>query len=127
MTTAAYLRCYAITALVFLALDAVWLGLIGPVYRDAIGGIMRAQPWWPVAAGFYLFFVIGLLVFAIYPATTAWRAALLGGLFGAFTYATYELTNLALIAGWPVWLAGADILWGSLLCALSAAAGYRFR
>lgn len=122
-----YLRCYAVTALIFLALDAVWLTLIEPAYRAALGDMMRAEPLLLVALGFYGAFVVGLLVFAIYPARSALRASGLGALFGAFTYATYELTNLALLAGWPAGLALADILWGSVLCAIAAAGGYRFR
>lgn len=122
-----YLRCYAVTALVFLGLDAIWLSVIEPAYRAALGDMMRTEPLWPVAIGFYVVFVIGLLIFAVYPARSAARAGLLGALFGAFTYGTYELTNLALLAGWPAWLAVADIIWGSALCATAAVSGYFLR
>lgn len=122
-----YLRCYAVTALVFLGLDAIWLSLIEPAYRGALGDIMRADPLWAVAVAFYVVFVVGILIFAVYPAPSAPRAAILGALFGAFTYGTYELTNLALLAGWPAWLALADIAWGSALCATAATSGYFVR
>jgi uncharacterized membrane protein len=122
-----YVRCYAVTAAVFLALDAIWLALVGPAYRQALGPLMRDQPLWSVAIAFYLCFVVGLLVFAVYPASAPRYAALRAALFGALTYATLELTNLALITGWPAWLAAADIAWGSFVSAAAAASGHRFR
>ncbi len=127
MPFARYLRCYAVTAAVFLALDAVWLAIIAPAYREALGPLMRSEPLWPVAIGFYLLFVLGLLVFAVYPASATRYAALRAALFGAITYATLELTNLALIAGWPAWLAAADIAWGGFVATAAASSGHRFR
>lgn len=122
-----FLRCYAVTAAVFLGLDAIWLSLIGPVYRDAIGELMREEPRWSVAAIFYGLFAIGLVVFAVHPARSPAGATVRGGLFGAFTYGTFEMTSLALLAGWPVWLAGVDILWGTFVCAAASFAGYAAR
>lgn len=122
-----YLRCYAITALVFLGLDGVWLSIIGPAYRRALGELMRADPLWTVAGLFYAGFVIGLLVFAVYPARSFTGAAGRGGLFGLFTYATFEMTNLALLAGWPAWLTLVDTLWGTAACAAAATVGYAVR
>ncbi|MEZ4200324.1 MAG: DUF2177 family protein [Candidatus Paceibacterota bacterium] len=60
---------------------------------------------WLAVGVFYLIFVVGLTFFATYP--TALRGTLLsglilGGLFGFFTYATYDLTNLATLRDWPV-------------------------
>ena len=48
----------------------------------------------------------------------------LGGLYGFFTYATYELTNYALIRNWPVALVPVDIAWGVVLCTIVSAGGY---
>jgi len=56
-------------------------------------------------------------------AGSAARAALLGALYGLFTYATYDLTNLATLKDWPVPIVFIDIAWGILICAgISAAA-----
>jgi len=46
-----------------------------------------------------------------------------GALYGLFTYATYDLTNLATVRDWPVGLAFVDIAWGMLLNAVVALAG----
>jgi uncharacterized membrane protein len=59
---------------------------------------------WPAAIIFYLLFIAGLVLFAISPAVEnkIWINALLeGALSGLITYATYDLTDLATIKGWP--------------------------
>jgi len=52
------------------------------------------------------------------------KAAIWGGLFGFFTYATYDLTNLATLREWPIKIVVVDIAWGTLLCTLVASASY---
>jgi uncharacterized membrane protein len=44
-------------------------------------------------------------------------------LFGFFAYATYDLTNLATLRGWPVGLSLLDMAWGTLVSVASAAGG----
>jgi uncharacterized membrane protein len=48
----------------------------------------------------------------------------LGALYGFFTYATYELTNYALIRNWPAALVPVDIAWGVVLCTIVSTGGY---
>ena len=43
--------------------------------------------------------------------------------FGFFVYASYDLTNLALLKDWPLKLSLLDITWGTLLSGVSAVAG----
>lgn len=121
------LSAYAAVALVMLAIDLVWLGAVAkPLYLQGIGHLMLEQPNLPAAVAFYVVYALGLMVFAVVPAarTRGWGSALWrGALFGFFAYATYDLTNLATLKGWPVWLAALDIGWGSLVSAVSAAAG----
>jgi len=50
------------------------------------------------------------------------RAAALGGFFGLVAYGTYDLTNLAALAAWPLGLTLIDMLWGTFLTAAVAAA-----
>jgi len=49
----------------------------------------------------------------------------LAALFGFVAYATYDLSNLATLKGWPVWLTVLDMAWGTLLSVLCVAAGDR--
>jgi uncharacterized membrane protein len=121
------LAAWAATAVVMIALDLLWLGLIAkPLYQQGIGHLMAAQPQVPVAVAFYALYAAGLVVFAVWPAVSAtgWSKALLSGaLFGFFAYATYDLTNLATLRDWPVGLSLIDIAWGTCVSAVSAAAG----
>ncbi len=119
-----HLLAYAATAALMLALDALWLGLVAtPLYQQGIGHLMAASPRLGVAALFYAVYPVGLLVFAVLPAADRRHAVLKGALFGFFAYATYDLTNLATLKQWPVWLAGLDMAWGALVSAVSAVAG----
>jgi uncharacterized membrane protein len=108
-----YVKLYVATLLVFLAIDMVWLGLVARTfYRTHLGFLMAPNPNWLAAGAFYLLFVVGLLVFAVVP-----------GLEGDSlrNYATYDLTNLATVKGWPLLVTVVDMLWGT---ALSAAVSY---
>ena len=121
------LIAYAATAAVMLLLDALWLGVIArPIYTAAIGHLMAERPNLAVALVFYLLYPIGLVLFAVLPhaAEAGWRSAALGGaLFGFFAYATYDLTNLATLKGWPVGVSLLDMAWGTTVSALAATAG----
>ena len=121
------LLAFAATATVMVALDLLWLGLIArPLYQQGIGHLMAERPIVPVAALFYAVYTLGLVVFAVAPQTAETRWAVVLGsaaLFGFVAYATYDLTNLATLKGWPVGLTVIDMAWGSVLSVLSAAAG----
>jgi uncharacterized membrane protein len=122
-----YLAAYAGTAAVMVALDALWLGLIAkPLYQQGIGHLMAAEPRLAVAAGFYLLYALGVVIFAVAPqhGGAGWgQTLLMGALFGFFAYATYDLTNLATLRDWPWRLALIDIAWGTAISAASAAGG----
>jgi uncharacterized membrane protein len=120
-----YIKLYFVTFAAFLAIDAVWLGLVARTfYRRYLEWLMAANPNWIAALLFYLLFVVGILVFVVVPGvdegslrTTLLRAAL----FGLVAYATYDLTNLATVKDWPLTITVVDMLWGT---ALSVAVGY---
>lgn len=122
------LMAYVAVLVPFVALDAVWLWVMGSsLYKPTLGDILRAQPnLWP-AAVFYGLYPVGLLVFAVWPALhdgQLSRAIVLGLLFGLFTYATYDLTNHATLRNWTTTLTVVDVAWGSVLAATSAAVAY---
>jgi uncharacterized membrane protein len=50
------------------------------------------------------------------------KALLIGALFGAFCYGTYDLTALAVLKDYPAWLAVLDIVWGACVSAAGAVA-----
>jgi uncharacterized membrane protein len=122
-----YLSAYAGTAIVMVALDMLWLGVIAkPLYQAGIGHLMTDQPNIPVAAAFYALYALGIVIFAVAPqhGGSGWATTLtLGALFGFFAYATYDLTNLATLRDWPLGLSLIDMAWGTTVSAVSAAGG----
>jgi uncharacterized membrane protein len=123
-----FIIAYVTVATSFAAIDIVWLGIMAErLYRPTLGEILRPEPNLLPAVFFYLFYPLGLLLFAILPACTeqnAFRALLSGAMFGCFTYATYDLTNQATLRNWSTTLTLADICWGSLVAGISAYLGY---
>lgn len=118
---------YGAMVVTFFAIDMLWLGVIArPIYQRYLGG-MLGDVNWVAAILFYLVFIVGIAIFAVAPAVTAgsWVSALLyGALFGFFTYATYDMTNLATLKDWPVTIVIIDIAWGTVLTGTVALAGY---
>lgn len=118
------LAAYLSTAAVMVVIDLIWLGLIAkPMYQQGIGHLMAEKPNIAAAICFYALFPVGLMIFAILPGAGWQHTALLAALFGFFTYATYDLTNLATLKNYPLKLALVDIIWGSLVSTVSATAG----
>ena len=115
-----YLKLYALTVPVFFLVDLLWLGVAAKgFYQKNLNHLLSPQVNWPAAIIFYLFFIAGILIFAVVPAVeknSLRYAVVYGALFGFFTYMTYELTNLALIKDWPISIVFVDILWGVVLC-----------
>ena len=73
------------------------------------------------------FFIVGIFIFCIMPAfekQSVCKALLMGALFGFFTYATYDLTNLATLPNWPITIVFVDIIWGMFLTATVSMAGF---
>lgn len=122
-----FILSYLAIFITMTVLDWLWLGVIAkPLYQQGIGHLMSVKPNLLAAGIFYLIFPLGLMYFAVTPHgqavewTRLWIAA---GLFGFFTYATYDLTNLAILKNWPVGLSMIDVAWGTLVTILSASAG----
>ncbi len=122
------LLAYLGTTLVFFAIDLIWLGVIAKgLYQRELGNFLSPQVNWTAAIVFYLLFIIGIFIFCIIPAaeqTSIWKALILGMLFGGFTYATYDLTNLATLKDWPLKIVFIDIAWGMILTCSVSTVGY---
>jgi len=128
MTITKIIVNYLLTAVVFFAIDMVWLGFIAKnLYRNYLGNLLSNQVNWPAAIIFYLLYIVGISFFAIYPAVSKGSvssAILYGALFGFFAYATYDLTNLATLKDWPIQITFIDIAWGVILTSLVSTAGF---
>ena len=119
---------YALTFVVFFIIDMAWLGFIAKdLYKKYLGDLLSEQVNWAAAIIFYLLFIVGIFIFAILPSVekeSLSSAITLGALFGFFTYATYDLTNLATLKGWSTTIVYIDIIWGAVLTALVSTAGF---
>lgn len=119
------LIAYITTIIVFLAIDSFWIGTVAAdFYNDKIGHLLAEEFDLKAAAVFYLFYIAGIVYFAVRPGMTersVKRALINGGLYGFFCYATYDLTNLATLRDWPVDMVVIDIIWGTFLSGSTAA------
>ncbi|MDQ6628592.1 MAG: DUF2177 family protein [Pseudomonadota bacterium] len=129
MTTKQVLIAYPATAVVFLALDAVWLTTMADrLYRPALGRLMLERFEVAPALAFYAIYIAGAIAFAVLPGLESrrWTVALgFGALLGLVAYATYDLTNQATLRDWPWRVTAADLCWGTVVTAVAAAAGCR--
>ncbi|RME75440.1 MAG: DUF2177 family protein [Planctomycetota bacterium] len=114
----------AAVAVLLLGLDLVWLGVVAKgLYDRALGPLLREPVHWPAALGFYGFYVGAIVATAVATARSVRVAAARGAALGLIVYASYELTNLAVIAGWPASLVPVDVAWGVALTGSVSAGG----
>ena len=123
-----YIGAYFATALVFFAIDYVWLTRVATrFYFERLGHVLLEKPLLGPAAAFYAVYVVGIVIFAVAPALkdgSGITALVYGALFGFFAYATYDMTNYATIKDWSLTVSIVDTLWGSFLTGTSAYLGY---
>lgn len=127
---AKYPIAYAIAAIVFGAMDAVWLSWAGPnLYEPTIGAIMADDFNLGAAAAFYFIYLFGMVYFGIRPGLQSGRASVAltnGALLGGLCYATFDLTSQAVFKVWATHISVMDIAWGAFAtgttCAIATAA-----
>lgn len=119
------LKLFVPTYIIGMLVDFVWLGVVASsLYKNQLGTLLRSTTaftagHWFSAALVYVAIVGGSMLFVLPRATSYGTAALYGALFGLITYAIYELTNYALLNGWPLTIVFVDIAWGAALGALT--------
>ena len=124
----AWIGRYAVAAAVFGVLDGLWLGVVAkPLYDDQLGDLLAPDPNAVAAVAFYVIYVLGITFFATRPALAeeSGRTALVhGGLLGLVAYATWDLTNLAVLEGFPAGVVLVDLAWGTVATAVTALVTY---
>lgn len=122
-----FIIAYIAVAVVFLVLDALWLGVFAlGLYRRELGPLLLDKPNLAIAAVFYLLMVGGVVLLAVLPALDngGWARALwMGAVLGLVAYATYDITNLSTLRNWSLTVTLADLAWGTVVTAVSAVAG----
>jgi uncharacterized membrane protein len=121
------IRAYFGALVAFLAIDLIWISLVAqPMYEARVGDQLRSPPLLGAAGVFYLVYVAGIVHLAVLPSLPPGRsriAWLNGAVLGGLGYGTYAFTNLALLEGWTLDLALADVAWGIVLTAVTAVVG----
>lgn len=114
-----WLAYFAVTFVVFMGIDLIWLGFVAKnIYSKYLGYLMAPQVNWLAALVFYVIFIIGVLYFVIAPSLVDrdfTQLVIRAMLFGFITYATYDLTNLATVRDWPITITIIDLIWGTTL------------
>jgi len=116
---------YAATAAVFLILDGIMLTLfMKPLFSRHIAALLIDPIRIAPAAAFYAAYVAGLIYLVSWPALKSgaplWVPA---AMIGAMAYGTYEFTSYAILKDWHPSMVAADVIWGTILTAVSAWAG----
>lgn len=118
--TKRWLLSYAVAAVVFAAVDVVWISTVANnQYQSQIGELLAPSANIAGAVAFYLIYVVGIVHFGIRPndPDATMRERVTGAaLFGFFTYATWALTALAVLKDFPAVVAVTDIVWGVAVC-----------
>jgi uncharacterized membrane protein len=126
MTAGRFGLAYAAVLLAVAVLDAIWLGMISKdLYRRDMGSLMADSFRVVPAALFYLLYPLALVYLVLWHAPSGVIEAMLrSAVLGLAAYGAYNLTNLAIIRGWPVQLSLIDWAWGGVVTALAGAAGW---
>ena len=84
--------------------------------------------WGPIrVAGALVLAHLGIVLFAVRPGLTQQSVGVTlayGAAFGALAYATFTVTNYAVLNQWTFTLVWTDIAWGTVLTAVVAACGF---
>ena len=122
-----HVHAYAITAIVFCALDTLWvMNVVHDIFKTQISPLLAPAPNLLAAGAFYVAYPVGIVVLAVVPASrhrSPWMALALGALLGLMAYGTYETTNMATLKDWSWKLVAIDTGWGTFVTGVSAVAG----
>lgn len=110
---------YIYTILSFAVIDAVWLFSTGTLYKKWLGHLFADTVNFVPAIIFYLIYIFGVVFFVVSPAiksgTGLLTILLSGAILGLVAYATYDLTNHAVMRDWPLVVTLLDMAWGAIL------------
>ncbi len=119
---------YLVAAVIFGLMDFVWLTIVAlPMYEAELGDLLADDPNMVAAVAFYAIYIGGITYFATTPAIMTGslrRAVIPGAVLGLVAYATWDLTNLAVLDGFPASVVAADLAWGTFVTTSTAGLTY---
>ncbi len=131
------IKSFFASLVMILFLDFIWLDLIMKKFNlnqlSSIGRVENGHFQVLVLPTILAYFLLAFAVahFSIPKAIIAKSgivAFFQGAALGLVIYGIFDLTNLSILKGYPMFFAVADILWGCVLCGTTTwALGYRFK
>ncbi|NBX84846.1 MAG: DUF2177 family protein [Gammaproteobacteria bacterium] len=116
-----------VSMVVMLGLDGLWIGVIArSSYYTAYGHILnlhhgQLQPVWWAAALVYVLLLFGVHYYGFCMLKISWKQVVIqAAIFGWVVYGVYDFTCLALFKSWPIIMTCIDVVWGGVLCGLTA-------
>jgi uncharacterized membrane protein len=105
---------FVLTAVILVAIDAVYLKLIAPFYNLQVKKIQGNEINFRMYSAFIVYIILttGLYYFVIGPNRTAKE----GAFFGLVVYGIFDFTNHAILDNYSLPLAIMDTVWGTFLC-----------
>ena len=105
---------FVVTAIILVAIDAIYLKLIAPFYNVQVKKIQGNEINFRMYSAFivYIILITGLYYFVIGPNRTAKE----GAFFGLVVYGVFDFTNHAILDNYSLPLAIMDTIWASILC-----------
>lgn len=125
-----FIKLFIQSLVAFLAIDSIWITQVAsPWMKKVVPHLMSSTPNLLAAGLFYVIYLSTLLYLLVIPALTSKLPlnSLLtqSFLFGFAAYATYDLTNLAVMRGYTWGLALADMFWGGILTMVTVLIVYK--
>ena len=121
-----YMLGMAAVMLAFLVLDGIWLGVVAKgVYAEYMQGFLRDE--YPVAPWVIFYIMYSFVITHLAIIANVGKGVIFsirdGALLGVAAYGAYNLTNYAVLDGWPLPISLIDLLWGTCLTATTAGVG----
>lgn len=98
--------------------------VISPTLSRYAGELVAKRPDILAAGIFYVGYVALVIFLSQRGANDIKDVAVNGAILGLFAYGTYELTNKAVLEGWPWQMVALDVLWGTILTSAVASSVY---
>jgi uncharacterized membrane protein len=124
-----YLKVYVVGLVGMVVVDIIWIKFImGGFYDTSLGPLARRagesfSPRILPSLLVWMLIALGVLLFVLPKMESKGspiEGVLWGALFGLVLYGVYDLTNYAILARWPISMTILDIIWGTILCGVTA-------
>jgi uncharacterized membrane protein len=118
--TPSFFTVWSLSVLAMAGIHFLWIKVVAWSFYQRRLELVRGHMNWLAAVLFIMVCVAGLTFFATYPTLlrgTLPSGIILGGLYGCVVFGVHNLMNLATVRQWPLLVAIADTVWGTILSA----------